>query len=142
MAHLDFGVDQAGNEVIFGAAASGTYAKRFIMRRLADGVVTALTPAVSYNTHSSTRNYNRRGWAYAVTNDMTGGVLEQTVFAVKLDGSGAIERLARHRSNLADYDSSPFAVPSPDGKRVMFASNWGNSTGRPVQSYVIDTRCP
>jgi hypothetical protein len=142
MAHLDFGYDQAGNEVIFGAAASGSYAKRFIMRRLADGVVTPLTPAVSYNTHSSTRNNLRRGWAYAVTNDVTGGVLDQTVFAVKLDGSGTVERLARHRSNLADYDSSPFAVPSPDGKRVMFASNWGAASGRPVQSYVVDTRCP
>jgi hypothetical protein len=27
---------------------------------------------------------------------------------------------------------------TPDGTRVIFASNWGSSTGRPVQVYVAD----
>jgi len=142
--HLDLGVDQAGNEVMFTAPGSGTYAKRYIIRRLADGVITPLTPPVTYNHHVSTRNYLRRGWAYAVTNDITGGPLDQTVYASKLDTSGVVERLARHRSTVIDYDSSPFAVPSPDGRRVLFDSNWGAASGRPVQTYVADTRqvCP
>jgi hypothetical protein len=144
MAHLDFGYDQSGNEVVFGNAASGVNAKRWIMRRLSDGVVTVLSPTVSYNTHASTRSLTRPGWAYGVTNDVTGAPTDGEVYAVRLDGTQTVERLAHHRSALVDYDSSPFAVPSPDGRRVMFASNWGSGTGRPVQSYVIDTRplCP
>jgi Tol biopolymer transport system component len=42
-----------------------------------------------------------------------------------------------------DYDSAPFPTASPDGKRVVFASNW-MSSGRPVQAYIVDVRniCP
>lgn len=140
VAHMDLGVDQSGNEVIFTAPGSGTYAKRWIMRRFSDGAITALSPAVSYNTHASTRNLGRLGWGYGVTNDRTGSVLDGEMYAIKLDGSGSIERWAHHRSNVTDYDATPFAVPSPDGKRIMFASNWGSSTGRPVQTYVVS--CP
>jgi hypothetical protein len=144
LGHFDLGVDAAGNEVAFGAVAGVTDAKRFIMRRLADGVITPLTPPVSYNTHASTRNNKRPGWGYIATNDTAGSVFDMTVWAVKLDGSGTVERLAHHRSNVTDYDANPFAVPSPDGKRVMFASNWGAASGRPVQAYIVDTSplCP
>ena len=144
LGHFDLGVDAAGNEVAFGGAASGTYAKRIIMRRLADGVLTPLTEPVSFNWHASTRNNKRPGWGYITTNDATGSVFDMTVWAIKLDESGTVERLAHHRTNQTDYDASAFAVPSPDGRRVMFASNWGDASGRPVQAYVIDTRqiCP
>ena len=144
LGHFDLGIDAWGNEVAFGAAAGGPYAKRFVMRRLDNGAVTPLTEAVSYDWHASTRNVRRPGWGYAVTNGATGSVFDRTVYAVRLDGSGAVERYAHHRTNHTDYDASPFAAPSPDGRRVMFASNWGAATGRPVQSYVIDTRpiCP
>ncbi len=34
------------------------------------------------------------------------------------------------------------AIPSPDGKRVLWASNWESSSGRPIGAgaYVADTR--
>ena len=66
------------------------------------------------------------------------------MYAVKLDGSQAIERWGHHRAvaSGSDYNAYPFPTPSPDGKRVLFSSNWGAS--RPVQAYVVDTRpiCP
>jgi hypothetical protein len=140
MGHADLGIDAAGNDVLFGGAASGTYAKRFIARRLDNGAVTPLTPAVSYNWHASTRNTARPGWGYVVTNDASGSPLDRNVYAVALDGSGRLERLAHHRSTQTDYEAYPFAVPSPDGRRVFMRSNWGASSGRPLQGYVIDAR--
>jgi hypothetical protein len=145
MGHLDLGVDGAGNEVVYSAVGQSPYSHHFITRRLSDGAITDLSGAwTSYNWHSGTRNNLRRGWGYSAVNDRTGYPLDGEIFAMKLDGSQQIQRLAHHRANNVDYDSAPFPTASPDGKRVVFASNWGASTGRPVQAYIVDTRniCP
>jgi hypothetical protein len=143
--HYDLGVDAAGNEVAFGAVGQSPYSHHFIARRLDSGAIVDLTGAVtSYNWHAGTRNTSRHGWGVAATNDNTGYPLDGEIYGVKLDGSLQVERYAHHRSNNIDYDSAPFPSASPDGKRVVFASNWGASTGRPVQTYVVDVRpvCP
>ena len=75
-----------------------------------------------------------------MTNDRTSFALSGEIYAVKLDGSQGVQRFGRHRSNNTDYEAAAFAVPSPDGKRVAFRSNWGASSGRPVQTYVLDAR--
>jgi uncharacterized protein YjdB len=144
LGHFDLGIDAAGNEVAFGAASAGTYSKRFIMRRLDNGQVTPLTPPTTWDWHSSTRAYRRPGWGLAVTNDAAGSIFDREIYWVKLDNSGTVQRVGHHRTKMTDYNASPFAVPSPDGKRIAFGSNWGASSGRPVQTYVIDTRaiCP
>ena len=143
--HSDLGVDAAGNDVIFGVVGAAPYAHHFIARRLDTGAIADLTGAVaSYNWHATTRNTARPGWGYAATNDRRGYPLDGEVYAVKLDGSGLVERYAHHRANVTDYDAHPFPVPAPDGRRVLFRSNWGASGGRPVQAYVADARplCP
>ena len=142
LGHYDLGFDAAGNEVAFGAVASGTLAKRYIERRLDNGVVTTLTGTVtSFNWHAGDRGPS--GWGFASTNDDTGAALDGEIYGIKLDGSGTVQRLAHHRANNVDYDSAPFPTASPDGKRVVFASNWMSSS-RPVQAYVVDVRniCP
>ncbi len=142
LGHFDLGIDGSGNEVAFGAASGGTYSKRFLVRRLDTGVITPISPAVSFNWHASCRNYNRHGWGYATTNDATGSYLDSTMYAIKMDGT-QIERLARHRTTGSGV-ASAVGCPSPDGKRVMFRSNWGDVSERPVQGYVCDVRgiCP
>jgi len=143
--HYDLGFDAAGNEVAFGAVGQSPYAHHFIARRLDSGAITDLTGGVtSYNWHAGTRNTARAGWGYAATNDRTGYALDGEIYAVRLDGAQRVERYAHHRANNIDYDSAPFPTPSPDGKRVVFASNWGASGGRPIQTYVVDIRpiCP
>jgi len=143
--HYDLGFDAAGNEVAFGAVGQSPYAHHFIARRLDSGAITDLTGGVtSYNWHAGTRNTARAGWGYAATNDRTGYALDGEIYAVRLDGAQRVERYAHHRANNIDYDSAPFPTPSPDGKRVVFASNWGASGGRPIQTYVVDVRpiCP
>jgi len=51
-----------------------------------------------------------------------------------------VERLAHHRSNITDYEANPFAVPAPDGRRVLMRSDWGAGSGRPTQGFVVDAR--
>jgi Tol biopolymer transport system component len=56
---------------------------------------------------------------------------------ININGS-AVYRVAHHYSLKADYEAEVIPSISPDGTRVIFASNWGSSTGRPVQVYVAD----
>ncbi|MCX7826878.1 MAG: hypothetical protein N2689_15170, partial [Verrucomicrobiae bacterium] len=69
------------------------------------------------------------------------------IVAVKLDGSGAVERLGRTHSDARGlYRAEPHAVPSRDGRRVIFASNWARACGdsvamkNDIKAYVIETR--
>jgi hypothetical protein len=144
--HVDLGMDGAGNEVMFSATSQSPLTRHWYARKLSDGSsVSDRTPigVTSYNWHVSNRMNARPGWGLGSTNDNTGEPFDGEIYMLALDGSQRIERLAHHRANLIDYDSSPFPTPSPDGKRVVFASNW-MSSGRPVQTYVVDVRniCP
>jgi hypothetical protein len=140
--HYDFAIDPQGNEVAFGETQSYIDNIRYgsqIMRRLDDGSVT-LAMVGGFPSHSSCKAYRRSTWAY-VTNPYNGtsyppqlGNVAQTT---KLDGSQKIERWCHLRSTFATYDSQPHVCPSPDGKRLIFASDWGNSTGN-VSAYVCD----
>ena len=141
--HADLGYDAAGNDVLFSAAVNGANAKKFLIRRLDTGAVTLLSPAISYDWHASTKDMSRPGWGYGDTGDRTGTALDGQVYALKMDGSNTVERLAFHRSTSSSYNAQPQASPSPDGRRVIFASDWGVARG-PVQAYIVDTRqlCP
>jgi hypothetical protein len=106
---------------------------------LRDGSVTELTKA-GFLSHISTRNLKRPGWAY-----VTYGHYEPNwppywseVVAVKLDGT-RVERIAHLHSTYFGNESEPHAVPSRDGERVVFASDWGEGSN-PIQSYVADFR--
>ena len=59
------------------------------------------------------------------------------VIAIKVDGT-AFEDIALIPNRLVDYATEMHASSSPDGKKVIVASNW-NIGSRPVQSYVIET---
>jgi len=138
--HYDIELDAAGNDLAFGAEASGTYAKRFVTRNLATGAITPISPATSYNWHASARNITRPGWGYAATNDLVGPVAGE-LYAIRTDGT--VERFAHHRAINQAYNDAPMPVPSPDGRRIVFSSNWGTAGGA-IQTYVMDTRqlCP
>jgi len=139
-----------------------------VMVDLATNAVTSLTdpgngstvPYEAYAFHVSARNVNRPGWVYVsyyIGNDSGGDRFNEEIMAVKMDGSGSVERFAQSHSDWEnatgttgqysskdsdyDYRSQPHEVPSPDGKRVIFASNWvyhGNG-GQGIEDYVIDT---
>lgn len=120
--HCDPGIDSAGNEVIV-YELSGVKMSRF-----ADGTTTTLvtSPSAYGYQHISCRNLDRPGWAYLSSykydsNDYKG---RDQIVAVKLDGSETVEVFcfANQRTNTG---AAPVAVPSRDGTRVLFGSEWG-----------------
>lgn len=106
--------------------------------------------------HVSCRNSSRPGWAY-VTYDLSAGKrFSDEIVAVKIDSSGSVERFAHTHSepdsigangNVHFTDGEPQAVPSRDGGRVLWASNWnrdcsGNCGPRiEFKDYLLDATC-
>jgi hypothetical protein len=137
--HYDVAIDTDGSEVAVGSARTEQYMGQIVKRRLSDGVVTLLEHG-GYGSHTSTRNLGRPGWAYlSFFQSDENPPYSQEVAAVKLDGSGVVERLVQHRSteDVHDYYAEAQPSPSPDGSKVIFASDWGDATG-PIQAYVVD----
>lgn len=133
--HGDNALDASGIE-IFVANATGGGVKSF---RLSDGaakVILAEGSAFGYG-HTSGRNIRRPGWVYlsVFNNSITAGKPgHDQLIAVKTDGSGVVQVFGfSHHTNADVYAMQPHAVPSPDGTRVLFASEWSGSS---VLAYV------
>jgi hypothetical protein len=147
--HVDFTYDMSGDEVVVGSHSStGDISHQYVYSaRLSDGHMTVQLPPGSIDnpTHTSCRATLRPGWCYisefASTDASHPVTYYNTYFnyneivAVKLDGSGAIERVAKEHHvtdpsfdyNANDgYDRCAMAVPSRKGDRVLFASDWGD----------------
>jgi hypothetical protein len=139
--HYDLGYDTEGHEVAVLTDIDQS-SRAIIAVRLEDGTrTTLLTDAqMSWYIHVSCRALNRPGWAYlsefADPNTQTTKPNYQLAFAVRIDGSGTVERFAQvHHSATVEYERAPFAVPNRDGDKMMFRSDWENGAG-PVYSYV------
>jgi len=137
-----------GNEdvLVGGRACPGSGLGRLVMVRLRDGQVTALTDPRNEApfSHVSARNTGRPGWAYASYFRAPGKRFNGEIVAVKLDGSGEFEEWAHyHGLTSGCYRCEAHPVPSRDGKRVLFASNWAadcvDSCGAfsDVKAYVV-----
>jgi hypothetical protein len=144
LSHYDLAIDVDGRDVAVGVEKPGA-GGRVIKQRLSDGEMTVLIEK-GYAAHTSTRNINRPGWAYVSYHTENSDDRKRKyspfyseVIAVKMDGSGEVERLGHFRNDKVDYKTEPHASPSPDGTKIIFASDWNNLNARPVQSYVIET---
>ena len=150
--HADMALDPFdGNEdvIIGGRACPGSTLGRVVKVRLRDGKVTALTSPANESgyVHGSARNTARPGWFYVTYSrdpSYAGSRFWGEVVAVKLDGSGAVQRFAHYHSTQSVYDSEAQGAPSPDGRRVLIASDWGDHCITPCGSlltardYVVD----
>ena len=101
---------------------------------MATGVLTPLTlpsgagiPTEISSAHISSRNINNEAWVCVTwfeptANKRYGG--EATM--CKVDGSLAIARAAHCHSDTTGsiYQAEKHGVASPDGRRILFASNW------------------
>jgi hypothetical protein len=136
--HGDFIVDANGYEVAIGRSKADTY--RMISRRLVDGKVTFLTDRCQ-SSHTSARNLKNPGWVFGSFTPDTprSGALQcsNEITAVSTDGTQKLRRLAQHNSVPNGYYTEPHGSPSPDGKRAIFASNWGVKDG-PIAAYVAE----
>jgi hypothetical protein len=133
--HADMALDPFdGDEdvIIGGRSCPGSRLGRVVKVRLRDGRVTALTDPTNEPSfqHASARNLERPGWVYVGYYKADGRKYSDEIVAVKLDGSGTVERYAHKRSVSSDcYRCESHPVPSRDGQRILFASNWAEDCG-------------
>jgi len=140
------GQEHCGN---IGSVVNGILMGGVTMVRLRDGAITSLTDPTNeaYPHHISTRNLDRPGWAYVGYYPQAGQRFTDEVVAVKMDGSKAVQRFAhKHSAFSGCYRCESHPVPSRDGRRVIFASNWVDNCGglcgtsTVIQDYLIDAR--
>lgn len=151
--HGDLGYDAFGNEVFvgYGDQAQWDAGYSLFMTRL-DGGITNLFPYINgrgiWGGHISCRNIDRPGWAYVSEQCCPNNPLAAAeIFAIKLDGSGIVERYAKHHSwPVADgYYHETQAVPNRDGTKIIFASNWNDPEFRNqdyAPSFVLEVNQP
>ena len=133
--HADLALDpfDANEDVIIGGrSCPGSAIGHVVKVRLRDGKVTALTDPNNEASvaHVSTRNLERPGWAYVSFFKADGKRFSDEIVAVKLDGSLSVERYTHtHTAPSGCYRCEAHPVPSRDGQRVLFASNWAQDCG-------------
>lgn len=134
--HGDIGIDANGNEVVieYGNDPVWDTDHSLFMARLDGSGVTMLFPYVDgrgiWGGHISTRNIDRPGWAYVSEQCCTSNdPASREIFAIKLDNSGTIERYTKHHNDVSPGNGhSTMAVPNRDGTKILFASNWNDSS--------------
>ena len=133
--HSDLATDPFdGDEdvLVGGRACPGSNMGRVVKVRLRDGKVTSLSDPTDEApfSHVSARNVERPGWAYVSYFLAPGKRLSGEIVAVKLDGSGEMEHWVHyHGLTPGCYRCEAHPVPSRDGRRVLFASNWAMDCG-------------
>jgi hypothetical protein len=154
--HADIGYDSAGREVIL-SATTGTY-PALQTTGLADGVSQqqlpkpgepSVTKSIANNIHISCRNILRPGYCYISgyaiapppnVSPPHDAFLFHEVFALKLDGSGLVERYSQDFAAnwpilggpVLDYVRSSMVTPNSDGSLVLFASDWRDASASAV----------
>ena len=164
--HSDLGVDANGDEVLIMGVYNGADKEVIKKIRLSDGAVTNLLDLTYlFDYHISCRNQQRAGWCFISTFDYVARLkdkaddlaldwlpFEDEVFALKMNGSGTVERYAHHHSRrfsplTPDADNSiyfaePHATVSRQANRILFGSNWRQNMAveNSVDTYIIDLR--
>jgi hypothetical protein len=136
--HYDACVSTAGEQVVV------QFDTQLKMTRISDGTSTSVYSDVSWIPgHVTCRNTRRPGWAYVSTGslncaEVSGERLYHRIFSVKLDGSQQVENWAWDHAPcpiVNDPGDVPYAVPSRDGSRVWWKTNWDGVAGA-RRSYV------
>lgn len=97
--------------------------------------------------HSSARMLDFPGWAlFSHTSLATPTAREMFYVELTATANPRVIRFGSSRSSVSNYDREPQATASPDGKRVIFGSDWAGAgatggTGD-VDSYVLEFREP
>ena len=138
--HGDFAIDNNGDEVFVGRSKSEPEKWQIIKRRLTDGLVTTLSPPC-FASHVSARNLQDPGWVFATFTEGRNrpgfAPYRSEISAIAIDGTEAVRRLVKTNAVLNGYLTEPHGSPAPDGRRVIFASNWGDKDGT-IAAYVAE----
>lgn len=135
--HGDMALDASGKDVFVGickgggAAWSNPYRGQTVVMDLANGAITPL-PNVPGISHYSGRNLGRPGWAYGSSYGGNGSIV-----AFKLDGSRVEYYADPQNTGAIDYWAQTQAVPSPSGRRIVYATAWHNTNAK-GNTYLLD----
>ncbi|HHB77958.1 MAG TPA: T9SS type A sorting domain-containing protein [Saprospiraceae bacterium] len=92
--------------------------------------------------HVSCRALNRPGWAY-VSQDYADHSGQIVVFKLDDDtNTEIVEHFGHHFSTSASYLKSPMPVPTPNGDKVMFKSDFGNTTAAVIYTFEATVAAP
>lgn len=139
--HMDIGYRPNGDEVLVRLRNDGG----LVTVRLSDGNEQLEIPgvAMSWGNHVSCRNTLRPGYAYVsmcYQSDQTSKYLYREIIAVRLDGTGRLERWGQAMfPTNGDYNYQAKAVASPNGDKVLMTSGWGTTTSREYILQVPET---
>lgn len=128
--HWDWGKDSDGNEVIVGVQKVNSGNGRLLAKDVQTGIEKYHTEE-GYIQHTSCRNTLLPGYAFCTYSGYAVRVYQDELCKIPLDGSGKVERWCK----LHAVDWNAECVPSPDGKSVMFTSNW-DVPGGPTHVFV------
>ncbi len=120
--HGDFGFTPESEEVFVQFWGEYGTVNAYYLDKAGSFIVSS-HPDFEGEGHISCRNLKRPGWAYVSIDEPQYGV----VVAMKLDTSGTVEYFGHHFSSSENYEKSPMPVPNPDGRKVMFKSDFGSS---------------
>lgn len=147
----DLGYDAAGREVYvtFDPAVGKREGdqQRIIALRLEDGAKQLLLRTDWVGTHVSCRNLDRPGWCI-VSDAVADAPRARTlgfdeIYALKVDGTRTVQRFAHAQlSPRMPYDWTTLAVPSRDGRRVLWTSDWRFGRTGPAYAYVASFDAP
>ncbi len=158
LGHADLGVNpfDSNEDVLVGQdgcsnignTIGGKLIGGVVMVRLRDGAISPVSSPTNeaYPHHVSMRASDRPGWAYVTYNTSPGERFSNEIVAVKMDGSRAVQRFAHMHSDITDcYECQGHAVPSRDGRRVLWASNWAQNCATcgpfsEIKDYIADAR--
>ncbi len=166
MSHADFNVMPDGvTEVLVGGVrgednsntCTGAAVKakgRVIAVDLATGLHTHIAAGTELlgaeaadDEHGSGRAYRKRGWHFmSYSSEVAGKKYFDEIVAWKLDGSHECLRFGPTRTTGTPYRMEAHPCPSPDGTKVMFASNWAGPYANPLatasdtKAYVVEAQ--
>jgi hypothetical protein len=128
--HADMGYDMNGNEVLI-QFIGGVGVYQFNLER--PDLLGQKILNVYGGGHVSCRNTERQGWCYITTHAKN----YRDIFALKLDGSDDenVQNFTQSHM-LADMDKT-YGSPSPDGRRVIFNSDWGSGDMDHIDTFVV-----
>ena len=134
--HGDMGLDANGDDVFVGKCKgsgktwSEPFWRKSVALRVKDGAMSVVGPGLA--SHTSCRNTARLGWCYGSSYGEDG-----LIFAHRLDGSRT-EVYLDPQNHRIEYDDETQAVPSPDGRKILFVSRWNDSFADGRRMFVLD----
>jgi hypothetical protein len=137
--HWGWARNSAGQDVLVYRAgtndvpSAGTWALNIPQKR-----EYVLVPGVGGLLHASGQNVKRPGWVYIGSSDNNSSAGHGIAFAVNVDDPSKVQIFAHHHHTRdLGYVSQVMVSPSPDGRQVVFASEWGGSN---VYGFVAEAR--